>query len=113
MNTTVLFDYRHGLQTGALAGARDAVAGVRLEYGAMRGANQVAMLIAQELVGCPVERAPGVRANVQPHARTIVAAGRDQPARRSVNLGLQLDKGIKRQLIGRTKELDLAHGVSQ
>ena len=107
----ILFADSHRSQGDSLAGAGYAHTLVRLEHGAMGGANQVALIVGQELVRCPIQRAPLMRADVEPSAWLAVVTCSHQPGGLTFDAGLQFTVLSFLQPVRAAQELGAIHGV--
>jgi hypothetical protein len=87
----------NGAQAGATTGAGHALAGAKLEDGAMRGANELTVA-EQEFSRGIVQAPPGMRADVQPGAYFFATPAHDDRFHFAADLGIYLRDGAVFQI---------------
>ena len=92
--------HRDFAQVLATTWSRYAFASCQLETGAMHRAYKQSLLAAQEFTGCPIQSAPGMRADIEPGAHgTSRIAMHDQRLRIAIHHRLDFVKAIRGQTI--------------
>lgn len=84
---------------------------VRLEDGTVGCTNQITVLIFQELVRCPVQRASLMGADVDPGSNAVIVSSGDQESELAIDLRIEFDKLAFGDLFRAAKELAGTHVV--